>query len=73
MEIQVVLASIIAYLILFNSCLTFRLSRTNNLVVITLIFLNVTFVEKILGSLFIVPMFLTLVIYVGWKKKRIGF
>lgn len=70
MKIQIVIMSIITYLLLFNSCLTFRLNIIHNVVITIILALNIVFVGKYIGSLFIIPMFMILTLYVVWLKKE---
>lgn len=70
MKIEIVIMSIITYLLLFNSCLTFKLSFAHNIVITIVLFLNIVFVRNQVGSLFVIPMFLILIIYIVWIKKE---
>lgn len=70
MEPQIVVMSIITYLLLFNSCLTFRLSIFQNIVIAIVIAVNMIFVGNIIGSLFVIPMFLLLILYISWLKRE---
>ena len=55
MEIQIIVMSMLSYIILFNSSLTFRLNIYNNFVITIIIAFNIIFVEKYIGSLFVIP------------------
>lgn len=69
MEVQVIM-SILTYLILFNSCLTFRLTVFNNLIITTILYVSMIFIREQIESLFVVPMFLVLTMYICWLKKE---
>lgn len=69
-EIQLVIISIITYLLLFNSCLTFRLNMVQNIVITMVIAVNMIFVGNLIGSLFVIPMFIILILYLGWIKQE---
>ena len=70
MEIQIVIMSVITYLLLFNSCLTFRLNIFQNIVITVALAVNIVFIGNIIGSLFVIPMFLILILYIVWLKKE---
>lgn len=70
MEIQIVIMSIITYLLLFNSCLTFRLNVLQNIVIVIVLAVNVIFVNSLIGSLFVIPMFIILILYIAWLKRE---
>lgn len=70
MEIQIVIMSIITYLLLFNSCLTFRLNILQNIFVTVVLAINIIFVGNIIGSLFVIPMFIILILYIVWLKRE---
>lgn len=70
MELQIVMTSIIAYLILFNSCLTFRLNLLNNLVIVAVLSINIFWVHGYIGSFFVIPMFIIIVLYIRCIKKE---
>lgn len=70
MEMKIVIISMITYLILFNSCLTFRLRFFHNLVIMATIFISIYWGSVLIGSLFVIPMFVVLVLYVSWIKKE---
>ena len=58
MELQIVIISIITYLLLFNSCLTFQLNIIQNIVITIVLAVNIAFVGNIIGGLFVIPMFI---------------
>lgn len=68
MEVQIM--SIITYLLLFNSCLTFRLTFINNIVITFILTINIVFINEKIGSLFVIPMFLLVIVYIAWIKKK---
>lgn len=70
MEIQIIVMSILSYMILFNSSLTFRLNIYNNLVITVIIAFNIIFVEKYIGSLFVIPLFVLVILYISYLKKE---
>ncbi len=70
MELQIVIISIITYLLLFNSCLTFRLNIIQNIVITIVLAVNIAFVGNIIGGLFVIPMFLILIMYIIWLKRE---
>lgn len=51
MEIQLIVMSILAYVIMFNCNLTFRLKVTHNLIIAIILVFNIVFVEKLIGDL----------------------
>ena len=57
MEIQIIVMSILSYLILFNCSLTFRLNLKNNIVITTMLVFNIVLIREYIGSLFVIPMF----------------
>lgn len=69
-EMPVVIMSIITYLLLFNSCLTFRLNVIQNIVITVVLAVNIVFIGEQIGSLFVIPMFVILILYVGWIKRE---
>lgn len=70
MELQIVIISIITYLLLFNSCLTFRLNIIQNIVITIVLTVNIAFVGNIIGGLFVIPMFIILIMYIIWLKRE---
>ncbi len=70
MELQIVIMSIITYLLLFNSCLTFRLNIIQNIVITIVLTVNIAFVGNIIGGLFVIPMFIILIMYIIWLKRE---
>lgn len=70
MELQIVIISIITYLLLFNSCLTFRLNIIQNIVITIVLAVNIAFVGNIIGGLFVIPMFIILIMYIIWLKRE---
>ncbi len=72
MEIQIIIMSIITYLLLFNSCLTFRLNVFQNIFIAIVLTVNIVFIGNIIGSLFVIPMFLILILYIVWLKKDVA-
>lgn len=69
-EMQLVIISITTYLLLVNSCLTFRLNVVQNIVITVVIAVNMIFVGNLIGSLFVIPMFIILILYLGWIKQE---
>ena len=70
MEIQIIIMSILTYIILFNSGLTFRLNFINNIVITVILAFNMVIVGNILGNLFVIPMFILIILYVSYLKKE---
>lgn len=70
METQIIIMSIITYLLLFNSCLTFRLNIKHNIVIAVVLAFSVIYVNSLIGSLFIIPMFIILILYIAWLKRE---
>lgn len=70
MELQIVIISIITYLLLFNSCLTFQLNIIQNIVITIVLAVNIAFVGNIIGGLFVIPMFIILIMYIIWLKRE---
>lgn len=70
MEIQIIIMSFVMYLLLFNSCLTFRLKFINNLVIIAILALSILVIGKLIGELVVVPMFLFTILYICYLKKE---
>lgn len=70
MEIEIIIMSFIIYLILFNSCLTFRLKFINNLVLIAILAFSILVIGKLIGDLAVVPMFLSTILYICYLKKE---
>lgn len=70
MEMQIVIMSIITYLLLFNSCLTFRLNIFQNIVITVVLIVNIVFVYGLIGSFFVIPMFLILILYIAWLRRE---
>ena len=70
MEIEIIIMSFVIYLILFNSCLTFRLKFINNLVIIAILAFNILVIGKLIGDLAVVPMFLSTILYICYLKKE---
>lgn len=70
MDLQIVIISIITYLLLFNSCLTFRLNIIQNIVITIVLAVNIAFVGNIIGGLFVIPMFIILIMYIIWLKRE---
>lgn len=70
MEIQIIIMSVLSYIILFNSSLTFRLKFINNIVISAILAFNMVFVVKLIGSLFVIPMFILIILYVSYLKKE---
>lgn len=68
MELQIVIMSIITYLLLFNSCLTFHLKIFQNIFITIVLATNIVLIGNQIGSLFVIPMFVVLILYVGWLK-----
>lgn len=70
MEIQLIVMSILAYVIMFNCNLTFRLKVTHNLIIAIILVFNIVFVEKLIGDLCVIPMYVLVALYVGYLKKE---
>ena len=70
MEIQIIVMSILSYLILFNCSLTFRLSLKNNIVITTMLVFNIVLIREYIGSLFVIPMFTVIILYVCYLKRQ---
>lgn len=70
MEIQVVITSIITYLVLLNSSLTFRLKFLQNIIVTIILALNMVIVGNEIGSLFVIPMFVMISLYIVYIKRE---
>ena len=70
MEIQIVVMSILSYLILFNCSLTFRLNLKNNIVITTMLVFNLVLIREYIGSLFVIPMFTVIILYVCYLKRQ---
>lgn len=67
---QLLIMSIMGYLILFNSSLTFRLKIQHNFVITGILLIHMTMLEKYLANLFVIPMFLCIGLYVYYLKKE---
>lgn len=70
MEIQIAVMSILSYLILFNCSLTFRLNLKNNIVITTMLAFNIVLIREYIGSLFVIPMFTVIILYVCYLKRQ---
>lgn len=70
MEIQIIVMSILSYLILFNCSLTFRLNLKNNIVITTMLAFNIVLIREYIGSLFVIPMFTVIILYVCYLKRQ---
>lgn len=70
MEIQIIVMSILSYLILFNCSLTFRLNLKNNIVITTMLVFNIVLIREYIGSLFVIPMFTVIILYVCYLKGQ---
>lgn len=70
MEIQIIVMSILSYLILFNCSLTFRLNLKNNIVITTMLVFNIVLIREYIGSLFVIPMFTVIILYVCYLKRQ---
>ena len=70
MEIQIIVMSILSYLILFNCSLTFRLNHKNNIVITTMLVFNLVLIREYIGSLFVIPMFTVIILYVCYLKRQ---
>ena len=73
MEIQIIVMSILSYFILFNCSLTFRLNLKNNIVITTMLVFNIVLIREYIGSLFVIPMFTVIILYVCYLKYKIGY
>ena len=69
MEIQIVIMSILSYLILFNSSLTFRLKTANNIVIAAILAFSMIFIRKFISDFFVIPMFIFTVLYIAYLKR----
>lgn len=70
MEIQIIVMSILSYLILFNCSLTFRLNLKNNIVITTMLVFNIVLIREYICSLFVIPMFTVIILYVCYLKRQ---
>lgn len=70
MEIQIIVMSILSYLILFNCSLTFQLNLKNNIVITTMLVFNIVLIREYIGSLFVIPMFTVIILYVCYLKRQ---
>ena len=70
MDIMIIGMSIFAYLLIFNRCLTFKLTIMNNLIITAIMAFYMIVIDEITGALFVLPMFLTLICYIYWLKKE---
>ena len=70
MEIQIIVMSILSYLILFNCSLTFRLNLKNNIVITAMLVFNIVLIREYIGSLFVIPMFIVIILYVCYLKRQ---
>uniref|UniRef100_UPI004055AE92 sensor histidine kinase n=1 Tax=Agathobacter sp. TaxID=2021311 RepID=UPI004055AE92 len=70
MEIQIIVMSILSYLILFNSSLTFQLKIINNVIITAILAFHIVYIGKLIGSLFVIPMFVLIILYVSYLKKE---
>jgi len=70
MEIQIIVMSILSYLILFNCSLTFRLNLKNNIVITAMLVFNIVLIREYIGSLFVIPMFTVIILYVCYLKRQ---
>ena len=70
MEIQIIVMSILSYLILFNCSLTFRLNLKNNIVITIMLVFNLVLIREYIGSLFVIPMFTVIILYVCYLKRQ---
>ena len=70
MEIQIIVMSILSYLILFNCSLTFRLNLKNNIVITTMLVFNIVLIREYIGSLFVISMFTVIILYVCYLKRQ---
>lgn len=70
MEVQIIVMSILSYLILFNCSLTFQLNLKNNIVITTMLVFNLVLIREYIGSLFVIPMFTVIILYVCYLKRQ---
>ena len=57
-------------MILFNCSLTFRLNLKNNIVITTMLVFNIVLIREYIGSLFVIPMFTVIILYVCYLKRQ---
>lgn len=70
MGMKIIVISIMAYLILFCSCLTFRLRFGQRLVLAGIVSVNILFVKSQIGNFFVFPMLVLVIVYISWIKKE---
>lgn len=70
MYIRMLIISFLAYMILFNSSLTFRLKWKDNIVIAAISLLNIVIIRNQIGNLFVIPMFMLIIFYVCYLKKE---
>lgn len=62
--------SIIAYLIIFNRGLTFRLTILNNVIITMILAFYMLIIDPLKSGLIVLPMFGTILLYIYWLKKE---
>lgn len=70
MDIKNVIISMITYLIMLNNCLIARLKILDNIVLSIILFINITFMEKLIGSFSIISLFLMIILYISFINKE---
>lgn len=70
MNILIIIISILAYILIFNRCLTFRLTILNNIIIVAILALYMLMIKPFINALFVVPMLATLLIYIYCLKKE---
>ncbi len=61
--------SIVTYLLLINNCVTFRIKLIYNIFILIVIVFSTTIIENIVGSLFVIPMYICIV-FILWVAKK---
>lgn len=72
MKIEIVIMSMITYLLLFNRSLTFQLTISHNIIIAVVLAFFIIVIEPLSGSLFVVPMLFILLIFIYCLKKEDG-
>lgn len=70
MNFLIAILSMIVYLIILNRCLTFRLTISNNIIIIAILAFYMLLVAPSISAFFVLPMFATLLLYIYWLKKE---
>ena len=69
---ETAIVSMFTYLLLFNRCLTFRLTIVNNVVVTLIMAFHMLVIRRMIGDLFVLPMFVVLILYIFNLKREDG-